>query len=330
MAKKLISLDDAQPAGSRLPAAVRTDLNATYGRVKTVNGQTPNAEGNVTIEAAAPSDAELAAAITTGETKTTLDSAYARWAAANPRFTAGFPEVKGPGDTETAVVYEAGSPAKAGWQVRVKGQGRMFHLTTHDNTFTSNIMAFGMDHGNSSFPTAILIANKAQSRGLHIHQQSTITQSASYGLYVVNESTATSAALFENKVAGAKAALAVVASAANPFDQLMTWTSVAGFAGCVRGDNGWIDWRTAITPGRFTTAQRPTGLGASTRGTFIYDTDLDRLVIYQGSSWRGVLTRPATAPTAIPDTSGVADLTALEAEVNKLKAALREAQVIAA
>ncbi|MGV5046908.1 GDSL-type esterase/lipase family protein [Rhodococcus pyridinivorans] len=33
MAKKLISLDDAQPAGSRLPAAVRTDLNATYAPV---------------------------------------------------------------------------------------------------------------------------------------------------------------------------------------------------------------------------------------------------------------------------------------------------------
>jgi len=329
MAKKLISIDDSKTGEAALPDAVNTALRATYGRVKTVNGQTPNAEGNVAIEAAAPSDTQLAAAVTTGETKTTLDSTYARWSAATPRFTGGFPEVKADSN-ETAVVYEPGGTTKAGWQVRVKGQGRLFHLTTHDNTFTSNIMAFGMDHGNSSFPTAILIANKAQSRGLHIHQQSTITQSASYGLYVVNESTATAAALFENKVAGAKAALAVVASAANPFDQLMTWTSVAGFAGCVRGDNGWIDWRTAITPGRFTTAQRPTGLGASTRGTFIYDTDLDRLVIYQGSTWRGVLTRPATAPTAIPDTSGVADLAALEAEVNKLKAALREAQVIAA
>lgn len=36
MAKKLISLDDAQPAGSRLPAAVRTDLDATYAPVGTV------------------------------------------------------------------------------------------------------------------------------------------------------------------------------------------------------------------------------------------------------------------------------------------------------
>ncbi|MBX4168024.1 hypothetical protein K3M35_05000 [Rhodococcus sp. DMU2021] len=37
MAKKLISLDDAQPAGSRLPAAVRTDLNATYAPVQVMN-----------------------------------------------------------------------------------------------------------------------------------------------------------------------------------------------------------------------------------------------------------------------------------------------------
>ena len=78
MAKKLISLDDAQPAGSRLPAAVRTDLNATY--VRTVNGQTVGPDGDVVVEAAAPSDAELATAVKTGATKAALDTTYVRTA----------------------------------------------------------------------------------------------------------------------------------------------------------------------------------------------------------------------------------------------------------
>ncbi|MGX7727613.1 sialate O-acetylesterase [Rhodococcus sp. 5G237] len=49
MAKKLISLDDAQPAGSRLPAAVRTDLDSTYARFsdlsEVASGVNPNDVG---------------------------------------------------------------------------------------------------------------------------------------------------------------------------------------------------------------------------------------------------------------------------------------------
>ncbi|MBM4542747.1 hypothetical protein GS463_27620 [Rhodococcus hoagii] len=77
MSKRLVSFDD-QATGTGLPAPVEATLNATYGRVRTVNGATPDETGNVAIEAAAPSDAELAVAVATGSTKAKLDAAYLR------------------------------------------------------------------------------------------------------------------------------------------------------------------------------------------------------------------------------------------------------------
>ncbi|MBM4492596.1 hypothetical protein GS436_02865 [Rhodococcus hoagii] len=77
MTKRLVSFDD-EATGTGLPAEVEQGLNATYGRVRTVNGATPDQAGNVTIEAAAPSDAELAVAVAKGSTKTKLDATYVR------------------------------------------------------------------------------------------------------------------------------------------------------------------------------------------------------------------------------------------------------------
>ncbi|UVT24992.1 hypothetical protein NXT08_22590 [Rhodococcus pyridinivorans] len=63
-----------QPASKRL--LTEAAGNATY--VRTVNGQAVGPDGNVAIEAAAPSDAELAVAVTAGATGQALDSTYGR------------------------------------------------------------------------------------------------------------------------------------------------------------------------------------------------------------------------------------------------------------
>lgn len=76
--------------------------------------------------------------------------------------------------------------------------------------------------------------------------QATITDSAAYGIYATNRNTAAPLVWLENKVAGAKPALAVVASAANSGDQLQTWTATAGLAGFVDSQSGALQWNKPV------------------------------------------------------------------------------------
>lgn len=146
------------------------------------------------------------------------------------------PVVKPAGDTR-AGVWEYTHNAKVGY---------LYHLLAGAD-FGGSAAVFAIGHDNDDGTgTALLLAEKANGKGLVIDQRATKTSSTAYGLHATNSSTAAPLVRLEQNVSGAADALQVVSGTASAGQVQTRFTVAAGTAGVVWADTGQLMWKRGI------------------------------------------------------------------------------------
>lgn len=143
------------------------------------------------------------------------------------------PVIKPAGDTR-AGVWEFTHNAKVGY---------LYHLLAGSNFGGSAaILAIGHDNDDGT-GAAILLAEKANGKGLVIDQQSSKTSATAYGLHATNSSTTAPLVRLEQNVAGAADALQIISGTAAANQIAVRVTNVDGTVGLVYADTGQLLWK---------------------------------------------------------------------------------------